>query len=172
MLVIWIYELCDLLPIPEWKSHAEFHRKWNANDTKKKTTFFVFWKGYYRLLVVICLEHWVEKCPVLWLVLYNLDAFFFFCRYLLNAMSKGAEKYMLTTTIDNVISGSPKGVSSILNFLSENFQDAYKVWVVFVEQLSPPVTCKKPHMCTPPPTHTCMHPHTHIYIYMYTVEFL
>jgi len=42
-------------------------------------------------------------------------------------MSKGAEKYMLTTTIDNVISGSPKGVSSILNFLSENFQDAYKV---------------------------------------------
>jgi aminopeptidase N len=48
-------------------------------------------------------------------------------RYLLNAMSKGAEKYMLTTTIDNVISGSPKGVSSILNFLSENFQDAYKV---------------------------------------------
>jgi hypothetical protein len=42
-------------------------------------------------------------------------------------MSKGAMKYMLTPAIDNVISGSPKGVNSILNFLSENSQDVYKV---------------------------------------------
>ena len=42
-------------------------------------------------------------------------------------MSEDVWKYILETAIDNVISGSPKGVNSILNFLSENFQDAYKV---------------------------------------------
>ena len=64
-------------------------------------------------------------------------------------MSEDTWKHILKTAIDNVISGSPKGVNSILNFLSENFQDAYQVWVVFIQQLSPLVAW-----------------------YMYTVEFL
>jgi hypothetical protein len=42
-------------------------------------------------------------------------------------MSDDTWKYILKTAIDNVIDGSPKGVNSILNFLSENFQDVYKV---------------------------------------------
>lgn len=42
-------------------------------------------------------------------------------------MSEDEWKYILKTAIDNVISGSPKGVNSTLNFLSENFQDVYEV---------------------------------------------
>jgi len=42
-------------------------------------------------------------------------------------MSEGTGKYILKRAMDNVISGSPNGVNSILNFLSENFQDVYKV---------------------------------------------
>ena len=55
-------------------------------------------------------------------------------------MSEGAWKNILETAIDNVIHGSLKGVNNVLNFLSENFQEVYEVWVVFIEQLSSPVT--------------------------------
>jgi hypothetical protein len=42
-------------------------------------------------------------------------------------MSEDTWKYILKTAIDNVVRRSPKGVSSVLTFVTDNFQEVYKV---------------------------------------------